>query len=659
MGTGIRSKLVPALLFALLVASCPSAVADGLVFSTVAPSVNIPDQSALICFDGTHERLAIETTFVGDGTDFAWVVPLPAVPRVEKASEGLFPTLRLLFRPRVINWVNIGDLFPSLLVLTAATVWMAFAARRSALCVALLLIGWAIAGPYLLASQTLGGVAESALTPAETPRVVIHERSRVGSYEVTTLSVRDAKALLDWLKSNGYKAPPAIEPVVRHYVSEGWCFVAAKLVRSHEAPAEARTRPLVFTFATDTAVYPLRLTGLGGASLSLDLYVFSNREAVARPLTRRQTGFASRLPDDYLHYIQPAFWEESHPDRLPVVHEDLIRLVGELPIGTKLSGTLTAGDMAKDLRLSWKRPLPYRKVLFTRDASTTLSVRIGAWTALLLSVIVCGVFSVWTHRHRKLAIQFRWLALAVLLLALVYSIGNAWPYLFGKSENVIAGVLSLFAGAVACALCGLLPAKPIRTWATSEMYLVGALLWPAWATLKMKNAPLRIVIGAGICALIAAGFYAGKRAATRRRGVSLRVFAWALLGTLTLSVAAWRTALLVTSPRGALLEQDAAPPRFVRSLLKELCDSVIQDIKGKDIDSMPLPEMRRAFQTTIVKSGGRFRNPFTGRPMRHENSPGNYTIEDTDGHRAAYVYDINGYKKGPTRIAPDIGSPRR
>lgn len=38
------------------------------------------------------------------GTEFAWIVPLPAVPKVEKATRGLFTTLHLLFQEELKHY---------------------------------------------------------------------------------------------------------------------------------------------------------------------------------------------------------------------------------------------------------------------------------------------------------------------------------------------------------------------------------------------------------------------------------------------------------------------------------------------------------------------------------------------------------------------------
>jgi hypothetical protein len=52
--------------------------------------VEIPNQQVLIHYSGGVERLVIETSFRGEGTNRAWVVPLPSALEVKPVSEGFF-----------------------------------------------------------------------------------------------------------------------------------------------------------------------------------------------------------------------------------------------------------------------------------------------------------------------------------------------------------------------------------------------------------------------------------------------------------------------------------------------------------------------------------------------------------------------------------------
>jgi hypothetical protein len=97
-------------LLIVLLGLLPSrAVADGKVLShqPAMAEATIPDQRALICWSNGVERLVIETRFAGDGTNFAWIVPLPSQPEIEAATPGVFATLAFQLRPPVVH-----DRFP-------------------------------------------------------------------------------------------------------------------------------------------------------------------------------------------------------------------------------------------------------------------------------------------------------------------------------------------------------------------------------------------------------------------------------------------------------------------------------------------------------------------------------------------------------------------
>ncbi len=71
--------------------------------ATPFAQVEIPDQRALIHFADGTETLVIDSAFKGEGTNFAWIIPVPSVPTVEPVTTGLFPTLQALFQPRVVH----------------------------------------------------------------------------------------------------------------------------------------------------------------------------------------------------------------------------------------------------------------------------------------------------------------------------------------------------------------------------------------------------------------------------------------------------------------------------------------------------------------------------------------------------------------------------
>ena len=100
---GVKGRLLGLWLFWALMLPV-GARADGcFIPATAFARVEIPDQRALVHFAYGTETLVIDSAIKGDGTSFAWIIPVPSVPSVEPASTGLFPTLQTLFQPEVVH----------------------------------------------------------------------------------------------------------------------------------------------------------------------------------------------------------------------------------------------------------------------------------------------------------------------------------------------------------------------------------------------------------------------------------------------------------------------------------------------------------------------------------------------------------------------------
>jgi len=359
------------------------AFADGKIFSPVTRSVNIPDQSALLCFDGTTERLVIENRYEGVGRHFGWVVPLPTEPKVEKVSPGVFPTLRFICRPRLVYRWSYSAL--SLLVIATVPWLFAFSGRPrrlfdSMVFVIILLTFCGVPSVHYMRS--------TASSRGHAAAVKVLNRGRVGAYDVATLSAPNAGALMKWLVDNKFKTEPALEPVLQDYVERGWVFVAYKFSREVTAVKTSRTHPLSFTFPTVTAVYPLRMTGVGNGRLSLDLYVAGKHEARAPHLRRERVarlGFidpAGERIDETDSYGNLA----ANDDRIPIVHQGLRDLMKGHTFCTKLTGSLSAREMNQDLVLSWRDPRPYRKRSYTRGAARNLALLWSGGAAIVVTL---------------------------------------------------------------------------------------------------------------------------------------------------------------------------------------------------------------------------------------------------------------------------------
>lgn len=333
----MRSRPVIMVLIAvLLAAAAGAAFADGIVVPrNVDPaSVTIPDQQALISYVDGVETLAIETRFEGAGSEFAWIVPTPALPRVSAGTLGTFPVLRASFLPRVEEVPGLWAVLFVGVVLLCAVLDMLFVTWRTrqwwTAFLVLMILGF---GCLLL--PTLGK-ARGMEAGSNVEGVSVHERAVVGAYDVAVIKSERPDALTRWLAENGFAVPPGFSEPLAEYVQEGWCFVASRLRRDEKGQAVMTPHPLVLRFTCDKPVYPMRLTGAGiGQLLALDLYVYASGTAAIKGMTVEQS--------------QPRGIPENRDTHFADMHAELAALTEGTVQATKLSGRFTPVQMHKDL----------------------------------------------------------------------------------------------------------------------------------------------------------------------------------------------------------------------------------------------------------------------------------------------------------------------
>ena len=210
------------ILFALIILSLflPGIVsADGVIFPPPDYYVAETDQKAVLFYDKGVETLILSITFTGNAKDFAWVVPTPSRPEVDKASSELFLSLEELTRPpRGRQWTD--------------------------------------------------GYNLGAAPAMEKSAVEVLETKEVGIYEIKVLAASKADALAKWLSENGYQFPEKGGYVLEDYIKNKWYYTAVKIrpeVVWKDVTEKLRTgqaAPLKLTFKSDKIVYPLKITSL-------------------------------------------------------------------------------------------------------------------------------------------------------------------------------------------------------------------------------------------------------------------------------------------------------------------------------------------------------------------------------------------------------------
>jgi len=419
---GIKRRIAAyfaVILFAWLLAL--PAFADGKVFPAKAypAEVKIPDQSALLIWSNGVERLVIETRFIGEGTNFAWVVPLPAPPEIEPATTGLFPTLRTCLQPEVrhsvlnfwavamfacgLGWLLgtvrdtgeptvldiIGSLATaaglgfmirfgegSLIVMFAIFFILLYLVRRvrsgqegvvgivAGLALILLL------GSMLLPALGTAGRA----TASSKSGIDILERKVVGVFDTTVISAKNPKALLGWLGENGFAVDKRTEPIVEQHVRDGWVFVAAKVHRESAGVGPATPHPLSFTFKAPQPIYPLRLTAAGSDRLELQLFVVGPGRAEIQGFTAVE---CRRLR------------QADNAKSVLIGHGLFGQWVAGAPVVTKLTALFGPKEMTHDATVTWREFAERRDRVYSRQGAFR-TVANWCLSPLCLLVVIVG-----------------------------------------------------------------------------------------------------------------------------------------------------------------------------------------------------------------------------------------------------------------------------
>jgi len=151
---------------------------DGMVLPDYEEKVYLPNQKAVITWDGEEEVMILSTKIKTDNlANMAWVIPIPSKvkPEIEKGDIDIF--------------YDLADLF-----------------RRDRKAPGFM----GVEGPD--------------------KGVEVIEFKKVDIYDITTLKATDAGALVDWLNANGYIVPESVTPVFQEYCDqEDFYFIANKI----------------------------------------------------------------------------------------------------------------------------------------------------------------------------------------------------------------------------------------------------------------------------------------------------------------------------------------------------------------------------------------------------------------------------------------------
>lgn len=220
------------------------ASADGAIMPLPDYYMYETGQTAAIFYesDTQTETLVVGMAYQGTAKEFAWIIPTPGKPEVERGSRTLFSEISdLIYPDQDYDYGYTGS----------------------------------------LQVEEFSDVGSG---------VTVVEEKQVDYYDVTVLEATSSEDLLTWLNDNGYTYPKEKQYILNDYVSAKWYFTAMKINDASldrsvgEALHTGQAVPVQLTFTTANLVYPLRISAVTDDTStyqSITLYIFDDHKVEA------------------------------------------------------------------------------------------------------------------------------------------------------------------------------------------------------------------------------------------------------------------------------------------------------------------------------------------------------------------------------------------
>ena len=220
----------------------PASACGGCFHPPTQTVTDITDERMLLAVSATQSTLYDQIEYSGSPTSFAWVLPIHGTVTVGLSADVLFDSIDTLTATQIIPPPQ-----------NCPTPNCAFNGPT----------GFGGGASLSLAAGEDAGAAVQVLTQAN-----------VGPYETVQLHSTDSGALDAWLTANGYNIPAAVQPILAAYVSEGFDFLAMKLLPDQGVQA---MRPVRVTTPGASLSLPLRMASVGtGAITGITIWVVAD-----------------------------------------------------------------------------------------------------------------------------------------------------------------------------------------------------------------------------------------------------------------------------------------------------------------------------------------------------------------------------------------------
>lgn len=247
------------------VLAAPAAWACGGFFCDGGPQPPVQASERVVFTQRGDEVTAhVQIQYQGDPDDFAWVIPVPAEPRITTASPRIFDELDALTAPLFeFRYRHRTDVV-----------------RDDA------------EGGCGGTAAASGGLQDRSDTEAN---VRVLGMANVGPYATTTLTSDDPNALVNWLIDNGYRLPANAGAILAGYVDKRSYFVALRL---RSSVFTGTLEPIAFTYRGQEPCIPLRITALASTDvLDVTAFVIADARATSTNYSDAQPAYADVRPD--------------------------------------------------------------------------------------------------------------------------------------------------------------------------------------------------------------------------------------------------------------------------------------------------------------------------------------------------------------------------
>ena len=199
----------------------------------------------------------IQIQYMGEPEQFAWVIPVQAIPDFSAGSEVLFSNLLAGTAP-IYSLQTVSD--------CQSNEGDGLGCSRASL-----------AGDGEAFDSGASSASGGFDTDGEQGPTIV-KREIVGAFEIVVLEGGTSQELVDWLDENGYAQDPEARPIMEEYLAEGYYFAAAKLLNGAGVD---ELQPLVLNYDGTQPCVPLRLTRIAAADdMPIRIFTLADGRAV-------------------------------------------------------------------------------------------------------------------------------------------------------------------------------------------------------------------------------------------------------------------------------------------------------------------------------------------------------------------------------------------